>query len=287
MSQQEITSFIKYVERVANKDSKSFHDPELILAVRNSTSAGSEEVDGYKIRKETEETLLNGLVDFSDYYADIRYRVERHSLPDSAVTLAQVYTPSSCRDEHGMLHPDLEAYLQAWLNEPGQRQLALLGEYGQGKSTAALMTAYHLIKQGTPMSRVPILIELRGKSPRNLTPEDILASWAYPYRINPQAVMNLLMAGRVFLILEGFDEIALTGDSETRLSHFQTLWSFSYPAAKILITGRPNFFLDDLEMRAALGISKASAAGPYCEALHLEPFSLQQIESALCCNSQH
>src|SRR5205807_2592999 len=60
-----------------------------------------------------------------------------------------------------------------------------------------------------------------------------------------------------------------------------TLWRFCYPAAKILITGRPNFFLDDREMRAALGIFKSSAAGPYCEALHLEPFSLEQIGYAL------
>ncbi len=108
-----------------------------------------------------------------------------------------------------------------------------------------------------------------------------MAAWAYPYGIDPRAVMKLLRAGRIFLILEGFDEMALVGDSETRLSHFRTLWKFCYPLAKILITGRPNFFLDDMEMRAALGISKSIAAGPYCVALHLEPFSLQQMRSAL------
>src|SRR5205823_14204530 len=111
--------------------------------------------------------------------------------------------------------------------------------------------------------------------------EDILAGWAFPYRIDPLAVMKLLIAGRIFLILEGFDEMALIGDSETRIAHFRTLWNFSYPNAKILITGRPNFFLDDKEMRAALGIYKPTVGDPYCEALQLQPFTLKQIELAL------
>ena len=62
---------------------------------------------------------------------------------------------------------------------------------------------------------------------------------------------------------------------------FGTLWSFCYSGSKILITGRPNFFLDDEELRAALGIQKNAAAGPYCDAIYLKPFSINQIRSAL------
>src|SRR5947199_162628 len=95
----------------------------------------------------------------------------------------------------------------------------------QGQTTSqpydkaqALMFAYHLINRGE--CRVPIIIELRGRSARNQTPEEIVAAWAYPYRINPVSVMKLIMAGRVLLILEGFDEMALVGESEARLQHF-------------------------------------------------------------------
>jgi hypothetical protein len=105
--------------------------------------------------------------------------------------------------------------------------------------------------------------------------------WARPYEINPNAVMKLLIAGRVLLILEGFDEMALLGDAAARMEHFTTLWKFCYPQAKVLFTGRPNYFLDDTELKRALDISSGSTLGPYCEALYLEPFSLDQIQIAL------
>jgi hypothetical protein len=277
----ELEEFVSYVLKRGQQRNITGDAIEFILAVKHAVTIEPLIVAGYKIQKETENTLLNELVDFSDYFADIKFRAEQQNLPDSALNFTQVYTPCSCKTENGVVHPNLEKYVKDWLLEQSQKQIALLGEYGQGKSTTALMTTYHLIKENLPEQRVPILIELRGKSPRNMTPEEIVAAWAFPYRINPQAVLKLLIAGRIFLILEGFDEMALIGDSEARLAHFRTLWKFCYPLSKIMITGRPNFFLDDGEMKAALGISKSIAAGPYCEAAQLEPFSITQIEDAL------
>ncbi|MFK5969858.1 MAG: hypothetical protein QM487_07035 [Candidatus Marithrix sp.] len=66
-----------------------------------------------------------------------------------------------------------------------------------------------------------------------------------------------------------------------RLSHFRTLWQFCYPKSKIIITGRPNFFLDDIDRKAALGIQEPSLERPYCEALHLSPFGIDKIEKSL------
>ena len=56
----------------------------------------------------------------------------------------------------------VEVYLKTWLDEPSQRQIALLGEYGQGKSSATLMFTYHLMCESSQLpKRIPILIELR------------------------------------------------------------------------------------------------------------------------------
>jgi len=280
-TQDQLEDFVSYVLRIAQQKQIASSSIELFWAVKNSNTVKPTKIREHTLRKETEETLLNELVDFSDYFEDIKDRVERHNLPDSALNITEVYTPCSCRTENGTVHSNLEKYIKDWLLEKGGRQIALLGEYGQGKSTTALMTTYHLIQENFVDQRIPILIELRGKSPRNMTPEEIIAAWAVRYRISPQAVFKLLMAGRALLILEGFDEMALIGDSEARLAHFRTLWKFCTPLAKIIITGRPNFFLDDQEMKAALGISKSLAAGPYCEAAHLEPFTITQIDDAL------
>ena len=276
---KELSDFVKYVRRLDKSERRG--ECEFILATREINFGDPLSISGAVISREDEDSLLSNLVDFSDYFSHIRTKVERSKLTDSSLTIADVYVPPKCTVEAEEAPLGFESYVQSWLNEPGQRQLALLGEYGQGKSTATLMLAYELLRRGESAARVPVLIELRGKSPRNMTPEEILAACAYPYNINPQAVMKLLIAGRLLLILEGFDEMALIGDSDARLAHFETLWKFCYPSAKVLITGRPNFFLDDREMRAALGIFRAAATGPYCEALRLHPFSIEQIEFAL------
>ena len=128
-----------------------------------------------------------------------------------------------------------------WLEEESYRHIALLGDYGQGKSTLSLYFSLKLFEyfDNGEASRIPILIELRGKSPRSLSPSELLATWAYKYRIDVGALTYLLIAGRLLLIFEGFDEMDLTGDTDARLEHFRTLWKFTYPSSKILITGRP------------------------------------------------
>jgi len=196
------------------------------------------------------------------------------------LTLQKTYTPSLYRLEKDDEIQDqtLETFIQDWLlDDNTERQLALLGEYGQGKSTASLLLCYHLIEQRDehPDVRIPVLIELRGKNLRTLTPEELLATWAYRYRIDAQALLHLHMAGRLLLIFEGFDEIDLSGGTEARIGHFRTLWRLNYRGTKIMVTGRPNFFLDSRELRRALGNAEQT------HTLYLAPFNLGQIAESL------
>ncbi len=76
---------------------------------------------------------------------------------------------------------------------------------------------------------------------------------------------------------------------EDRIEHFKVLWQFAYDHSKILFTGRPNFFLDDEEMRNALGIaprelgdlSLSINSGPHCQFIRLRPFTIEQIRISL------
>jgi hypothetical protein len=277
----ELDEVVRYAERIGKASSK--RPGEIILAMKTGIGSRTVHQSGKLIRVESESALLQNLVNFSDYQNEIRRRVEVTRLPDSDLSLEDVYVPSRYGPAgEGRSSGSVEEYLVNWLLEPGQRQTALLGEYGQGKSTAALMLTYRILcKQELRSDRVPILIELRGKSPRNLTPLELLGAWTAQYSINAQALLRLHIAGRLLLIFEGFDEMALVGDTEMRLKHFKTLWQFCYPQAKILITGRPNFFLDEEEMKAALGISKPIGDRPYCEAVRLAPFEVEQIAESL------
>lgn len=279
-SEEEVKDFTDYVYSLGNE----LNTCELLVIAQH----GEDEKiyvfeNDIRVQQYSEAWLLDGLVDFQDYFLDLKKRVEFDCLPDSDLKLPDIYVPSTIRDESNQaIEADLETYLSNWLNEPGQRQLALLGEYGQGKSTGTLMFSHHLVQRdkGKP-PRIPILLELRGKSPKTLQPLELLSVWASNYRIDPKAMMKLQQAGRLLLIFEGFDEMAEVSDSEARFSHFRSLWRFCYPKAKILITGRPNFFLDDHELKALLGISQTTATGAYVQALHLQPFSIPQITDSL------
>ena len=254
----------------------------IVIAAKTPPVTPSLSVPALGIRFETEASLLSKLVDFTEYFQHIEERLSSVTLPDSSLTLKDVYVPSRFYDEHGDLQDmTVERYLSAWLEDKSRRHIAVLGEYGQGKSTAALMWTHRLLERRSQHKRIPILIELRGTSPRNLTPLQMLAAWSAQFNINPRALLQLHSAGRLILILEGFDEMSLAGDAEMRLEHFRTIWRFACPQAKILMTGRPNFFFDHEEQRIALGISKNDGTRPYCEPIRLAPFTLSQIDNAL------
>lgn len=232
-----------------------------------------------------EQELLDDLIDFSEYFGHIERVFIIDNLQNSELSLADMYVPPRCKrlsDQAGLVM-DLSAVLDAWMQETSSRHVALLGEYGQGKSTASIALAFRLIeqlRQGVQV-RVPVIVELRGKSPRSLNPEELLAVWAQRFGIDPRALLQLHLSGKILLIFEGFDEMDLTGDSDARISHFRQLWQFAVPGSKILITGRPNYFLDDSEQKISLGIESPSGTRPYCEAFHLEPLSLEEIGSCL------
>lgn len=169
-----------------------------------------------------------------------------------------------------------------WLKvKNNNKHIAILGEYGQGKSVLSLKITYNLINDKTENNRIPILIPLRGKSPRNLNALEIISLWSSNYNINAKSILKLHKSGRLLFIFEGFDEMDLIGHSEIRLSHFQRLWEFATKDSKILITGRPNFFLDTKELEIALGTKPQINGIPYCEPVYLNPFSFDQIENAL------
>ena len=278
LNRTQLTSFVDYAEKL--KSDHNEQEPDLIVAIENDGTAGISNLPG--IRIQTEKMLLDELITWTDYFTDIRKRMCVSQLPDSDYTVSDVFVkPHFTPDGWALDGPDeLEDYLQQWLEEPGQRQLALLGDYGQGKSTAALAFVNSCVQRDDP-ARIPILIELRGTSPRNMTPLQLLAGWSSQYNINPKALLYMHMTGRLLLIFEGFDEMALVGDTEMRIKHFKTLWEFCAPNAKILITGRPNFFFDQDEMSVSLGIKEPVAGKPYCHAMRLRSFNLDQVRQAL------
>ena len=103
--------------------------------------------------------------------------------------------------------PDLLTHAMRWVGDPiPTGHLAILGEYGQGKSIFAATLALRLLADVKARKRVPILIELGGKSPRTSTTLEMLAAWSARYGIDPQLARAWIEYGQAVIIFDGFDE---------------------------------------------------------------------------------
>lgn len=274
------------IKKFLNFTAKQKRDfQKYIVAIKNDISESkSVKIQNIELIYRYQDEMLNNLVDFSSYHQFIKDQfLDKEITLGSKITLDKFYVELSAKTEENVEIPKVEHYINEWLQgENEKKHLAILGEYGCGKSVLSLKIAYELLNNRTNNSRIPILIELRGKSPRNLSMLEILSNWASNFRLDPSSLIKLHRAGKLLLIFEGFDEMDMIGDREMRLSHFQRIWEFAgIPKSKIIITGRPNFFLDDKELKVNLGIYRMLDSLPYCEAIYLEKFKLDQISHAL------
>jgi len=177
--------------------------------------------------------------------------------------------------------------ISSWIGRESKENLSIVGEFGQGKSTALLeycvAWAKANLEGSTNAGRVPLLIELRGRSPCRQGPAEFLNEWGMRYDLNGEALYNLVRAGKALLIFEGFDEVQDAGRRFDRFRQFDALWHFSYPGTKIIFTGRPNFFLDEPELLKLLRIERAAASAgkAYTTCYHLSFLEIEQVRSAL------
>jgi hypothetical protein len=277
----EVISAINFIEAERAKPARVIVAVEKSIADHAQLNHDSISID-YCYREE----MLDDLVDFTFYREHIRELYEITEIAEGYnFKLPDVYVPTSGTvriDNANFPVNSVEDYVADWIGERSFRQLTLLGEYGQGKSVLALRLAYRFMVENPASGRVPLLISLGGRSPRTQSKLGLLAEWAAPYGISPQALLTLHEAGRLFLIFDGFDEMDLVGEAALRFEHFRTLWEFSRDRhAKIMITGRPNFFIDQLEQQTALNIRAASSEISFTTPIYIERFNSGQIALAL------
>ncbi|WP_031483279.1 NACHT domain-containing protein [Maridesulfovibrio frigidus] len=283
LHQPDTKKVAEVVDYIKNNTNNKPANIEIFVITQEGPNIPLDEFERVTLQHFFEEELLKNLADFSDYAADIRKQVEKTPLPDSSLTLKDTYVQSHISTSTSKdVDLTLENFLEEWLRTSSRQQIALLGEYGQGKSSGSLMFTYNILcSKKISTNRIPILIDLRGKSPSSLEPKQLVAVWAARYNIAPEAVFNLLISGKLCIIFEGFDEMQGVTDKEARMAHFAALWNFCYPKSKIIITGRPNFFLDEDELKQALGIDETQSVGPSCKALYLKPFNAEQVQHSL------
>ncbi len=202
-----------------------------------------------------------------------------------------------------------------WANDRNGRPfMALMGEYGYGKTTACRMAAEEIrqCRSGTDDLDV-VLFDLRDlvASSRKIEPDsrigvaDILRHCAQTEKgekadLTPDRLRDMLKTGNLLVMFDGLDEVLVHLDANAGTAFIGELLSIaprkdqtpdtkressSRYVGKILLSCRSHYFktLSDEALRLYESGRKDKQAGDF-EVLTLLPFSIEQIREYIDCN---
>lgn len=179
-------------------------------------------------------------------------------------------------------------YIRKWAYRGGKAQIALLGEYGSGKTTLCKRIAHdlasrYLQSKNKEGKRLPIIIPLR-EFPRGQADIEVfivghLARRCGVKNPNYESFKAMHDAGLLLLIFDGFDEMAIYVDEDTIYANlFQIEQLAASPNSKILLTSRPEYFKTSQEEEEALRPKGLIQRRSEYDRLYLQPLGEEQVK---------
>lgn len=149
----------------------------------------------------------------------------------------------------GITEPAIQI-VENWLQNDEGPSRAILGGYGQGKSSFAKRLAAHFanLHLDDPTARMPILLRL-GEVVHETQLEALFGkefTSRFPCVGYQYATLEYLnKQGRLFIILDGFDEMKHAMTAADFLNNFREFNKLLVGKAKVLLLGRPNALPSD------------------------------------------
>lgn len=158
----------------------------------------------------------------------------------------------------GMLSESVIEYLCEWVNAIGRQRLALLGEFGMGKSAVLFHLEYLLAKQYvTRQGKFPLRISLghrRLQSSNQLSLSTRIRDYIEDYQkitFDLEEINRILEGENIVLLLDSFDEMPLALDRGNQFSNFRYIMQDVSNAEnlKLIIASRDNYFFSGLDIK--------------------------------------
>ncbi|WP_243303808.1 NACHT domain-containing protein [Geothrix oryzisoli] len=167
-------------------------------------------------------------------------------------------------------------------------QMVLLGDYGMGKSVTLREIFFELRKRRSKgeIHRTPILLNLRDHWGQRNVAEALERHARYIGFTNPNQLVRALYAGKLIVLLDGFDEAASIQWTPRDPARMREARRAAVVLAKkfseltkngqgFIVAGRDHFFDNRREMDSALGLSDVTTR------LTLDGFSLSEMRNYL------
>jgi RNA polymerase sigma factor (sigma-70 family) len=210
----------------------------------NARSAG--------IELTTFKELSTQLVDFTDYIERIISDFKASPASKFYVELSGTEIEEYEGADEAILHRPIDEYVSKILSDDEHRKLALLGNFGTGKSTFCRKYAHDLAlsyKDGKT-NRIPVIINLSDFDSKLHIQELILNTLQFRYNLNITHTVchELQRIGRFLFLFDGFDEMASRVDVDTIRENLHDINKVSeIKENKFILTCRTHFFRDRVQ----------------------------------------
>ena len=211
------------------------------------------------LRHQTIFEIEDGSIDITNHINGILSEKERSGIETYYVEGGYSWDPKNETNIHfvnkGTTKIDERALLKkllTWIATDNYDPVAILGGYGSGKSSLALMLAARLAEMSIddPKTRRPILLRL-GAISQFASVEGILGALFtgthHSSNFNFQNFMKLNDMGKFVVILDGFDEMKHAMSWADFKAQFRSLLRLHGQKAKFILLGRPSAFLSNDE----------------------------------------
>jgi WD40 repeat protein/nucleoside phosphorylase len=223
-------------------------------------------------------SVYQGLVDFGRYKAWLSRRLESDA----------EYPPSLYVEQPALISlagqmpenvPSALVRLREVVMTSERRFALILGDFGAGKSFLLRELARSLLAGDG--SLVPVLVEMRYLE-KQLSLRGLLSQhfgMANAGSVDIDAFLYMLRQGRVVLLFDGFDELAVRVTYDQVLQHFAVITGAVEGNAKVIVSSRRQHFLDDGRVKLELARNAEQLQG--YRLLELQPFEEAQIRRFL------
>jgi formylglycine-generating enzyme required for sulfatase activity len=192
------------------------------------------------VRAFTLDGFYRELIDFEPY---VRTLVRDYE----ASELSSYYVDLGCRSDDGSTYKPMDDYVDRWLDDPTRNHISILGDYGTGKTSFCRQYAAGLGRRWLDdpnQHRIPILISLRDYA-KAMNLEQLITDFLvnrYDIPASYEAFRRFNADGKLVLIFDGFDEMAMRVDYQTTVDNFEELARAVEEESKVVLTCRTPYF---------------------------------------------